>query len=299
MKMHHLRVLLSFAILISTVALCRATVNIRVTGDNVNLRSGPTNASEVVGQVSTGEILQTTGSLGGWLQVIPPDKVDFWIYDEFIVKDKVAVSRLRVRGGPGINYRPLGILDKGDKVVSRGIKGEWRKIEPPKGCYLWISIDYADVINPHKPTPVKQGSSDLASVRKPPKPSSGRGAGVSKVLPIKVKSAAPTKMTSSPKPTDLHGLIDMSKLQKDVGQGVVAKRTGVIKPSGMVWRRPSKFRLVMYDKWDRAVTICYVVDKQSRLSSVEGQDVYIVGHEYWIQGVRYPVVVVDQLILNN
>ncbi len=299
MKMQHLRVLLSSAILISTAALCQAAVNVRVTGDNVNLRSGPTNASEVVGQVSTGEILQATGSLGGWLQIMPPAKVDFWIYDEFVIKDKVAVSRLQVRGGPGINYRPLGVLDKGDKVVSRGVKGDWRRIEPPKGCYLWISSDYADVIKPHKPTPVKQGSSALESGGKPPKPSSRRGAGAARVSPIKIKSTAPSKVTSSPKVENLHGLIDMSKLQKNVGQGVVAKRTGVVKPSGMVWRRPSKFRLVMYDKWDRAVTICYIVDGQRRLSSVEGQDVYIVGNEYWIQGVRYPVVVVDKLVLNK
>lgn len=297
--------LVVFALSVSSFV-SQAAVEIRITGDSVNLRAAPTNTAEVVDQVSTGDVLQSIGSAGNWIQVIPPPKVDLWVFDEFITDNRVAVSKLHVRGGPGINYKTVGMLDKGDEVISRGVKGEWRKIAPLPSCALWISSDYAEVVevvvlpdSDSLPVDKKPLEETPLVDRTPPMPADGKLSALSAPSVVNVKPVPPTASLSSSHVRNVSGLIDMSKLQKDVVQGALVKRAGVLKPSGFVWRNPGKYRLVVYDKWDRAVTICYIIGEQRRLESMEDEDVYVVGHEYWIYGLKNPVVVIDRIILNN
>jgi len=81
------------------------------------------------------------------------------------------------------------------------------------------------------------------------------------------------------------------------GEGRPVLYDGVLRPVGMsVWRRPSRHRLVRYDYRGRAVTHCYVVGDAARLAEKEGQAVILSGKEFRVQGVKYPVVVVEQVL---
>lgn len=305
-------------------------IKVRITGDRVNLRAAPTNTSEVVGQAATGDELVCLGQLGEWMQVSTPDTVDLWVYGEFVIDGKVVVSKLQVRSGPGISYKVLCTLEKGSKVIPRGAQGDWQKIAPPSGTAVWVSSDFAelldatkkdqDVVSVKKPEPSEKAVkavadpvrdkniSQVAKVneptagkpdmlgRKPPMPVDKTAFNISKPLPIEVATRTPSLYKDVQYKGEIPPVIDESKLLNNVAQGEVAEHSGVLKRSGVVWRRPSKFRLVEYDNWDRTVTICYVTGDEEQMVRMEDEKVLVSGRKYWIQGVRYPVLVPNRIV---
>ncbi|RKY13259.1 MAG: hypothetical protein DRP82_05650 [Planctomycetota bacterium] len=56
----------------------------------------------------------------------------------FPAKAYMTGDRVNVRCGPGTNYRSLTKLNKGDRIVVMGKKGEWFAIKPPKGVVFLV-----------------------------------------------------------------------------------------------------------------------------------------------------------------
>jgi hypothetical protein len=232
------------------------------------------------------------------VKIVPPADVDFWVYSELIREDVIGVSKANVRVGPGINYSSVGFVVKGDKVEVRGSNGEWSKIAPPVGCFLYISGKYVErfvegrvkekpSIIPEAPPEKEQGpsaSEESVEVKPPPAAVKERTVFAEPV----VASRVPERRTPA-------GVIPEERLVSSRKQGEEVRYAGILRPSGFVWRRPSKFRLVKHDESGRASTVCYVIGQESRLTEVVGTAVVISGKEYWIQGVRAPVVVPEKI----
>ena len=199
---------------------------------------------------------------------------------------------LRVRGGPGINYRSVDELEKGDTVTVLGRDGEWVRIAAPPGASLWISALYVrDLATefPEGPGVATTSRAPPTRVWEPaPTPAVPETAMTSAVA--EVPAANQTRIESNsrvPKPGTPTGA---------TGPGKNIQYSGVIRPAGMaVWRRPSRFRLVEDDALGRPVTRCYVMGDEQALAQAEGKDVTVIGREYWVQGVRYPVVTVESM----
>jgi len=49
-----------------------------------------------------------------------------------------------IRSGPGTNYYPCSMLNKGDKVTVVGSHFSWSRIVPPAGSFSWISMRYVE-----------------------------------------------------------------------------------------------------------------------------------------------------------
>lgn len=281
-----------------------AAYEVRVTADRVNLRARPSGTSEVVSQVNSGTILSVEEEADGWLGVVSPDDVDLWVYGELVKDGIVTVSKLQVRSGPGINYKPVGKVNAGDRVVERGRQAGWLRIASPAGCRLWISSDYA-----HKPgTPTAAPAPKPAPV-KVHTPSSPRSTVVSASAPAESPStwlrrasprvtdtssrgghespASPAFSPASPAP-------DPSRLLASRSQGKRIQVRGLVGPAGgPLWRRPSNYRLVQSDSAGQPITACYLTGDESRLASLVGKIVVVSGREYRVQGVRQPVVAMD------
>jgi hypothetical protein len=78
------------------------------------------------------------------------------------------------------------------------------------------------------------------------------------------------------------------------GQGQLVTREGVLKPAPFRFGRPSDFRLVKIEG-NRITTICYVRGEPKLLSSHLSQPLRLRGREYWPQGAREPMLVVEEL----
>jgi hypothetical protein len=72
--------------------------------------------------------------------------------------------------------------------------------------------------------------------------------------------------------------------------------SGTVRPAGaIVWRRPSRYRLVSYDLNGRARTLCYLVGDESRLAASIGRQIRVSGRLVDRLGLRYDAVIVEQI----
>lgn len=291
-----------------------SATELKVRGDRVILRAAPSESSEIVSQVSDGDILATEKSIDGeWIEILPPEKVSFWVYGELVKDGVIAASKVQVRVGPGINYRAVGELGKDEKISVRGEYREWLKIAPPPGCRLWVNKKYVDAVDkpavPETAVDQKSGGSSTdkktVSAEKPVilskpavKPPILRVHDEPAVLkketpPVHVQPPLPSRQTSSMSPEDsIRGKMVSSK-----EQGRIIQYSGVLRRAGLfVWRQPSKYRLVVHDSHGEAVTLCHLLGNESQLVPLTDRPVTIHGREYWIQGVRQPVVIPDKIV---
>jgi uncharacterized protein YraI len=287
---------LSFACVLSPVvqivlgasAFC---AEVRVAADHLNLRSAPSSQAEVVGQVERGTILITEQAQEDWLQVAPPDSVVLWVYGELIRDGQAAVSKVLVRAGPGINYRDVGRLEKGDKVALKGASasGEWLKIAPPSGCALWINRKYIEPVT-SRPGNEPSAPAVMSSVSSPPsKPTPLPPASKPKASGS-LETDVGTHSIETPPGLKAEMLVDLKS------QGKVVQYEGVLGSAGLVWRKPSKYRLIKTDAKGHILAACYVLGDEAYLSSLKGKTILVYGREYWVQGSQYPVVTADQIV---
>lgn len=63
---------------------------------------------------------------------------------------EIVGDNVNIRSGPGTNYYVCTKLNKADRVKVVGSQFSWTRIEPPAGCFSWISKHYvsADPANP-------------------------------------------------------------------------------------------------------------------------------------------------------
>jgi len=51
-------------------------------------------------------------------------------------------DEVRIRKGPGKDFKVLGFLNKGDKVKLHEASGDWRRVTTPEGKKGWVHADY-------------------------------------------------------------------------------------------------------------------------------------------------------------
>ncbi len=249
---------------------------VRVKTDRVNLRARPELTAEVVAQVQTDDRLAVVSMLPEWVEVVPPDSVDVWAFREFIKDGVVTVNRLNIRAGPGINFSIIGSIPGGQPVAVRGQFGEWVKVAPANAT-LWISREFVEPIDSAQPA--------SASAPVPPPPP----AMLEPAAPLDPMAAddAPSGAILPSVPPDLH-LVPLE------GQGRAVRIEGELKPAPFLFNRPSAFRLVRREGV-QLVTVCYVRGNTAQLNSLLNERLVVYGREYWVQGVRQPVVLLERI----
>jgi hypothetical protein len=315
--------LVILSVVIGVVPLASA-LNVRVNGDRVILRAAPSENSEIVTQVSQGDVLVAQKGLQGeWIEVLPPSRVSFWVYGELVKDGVVNASKVQVRVGPGISYRSVGEIGKGEKVTVRGEYREWLKIEAPPDARLWINRKYVSAVrdedsvvskpvaaprtevDDEKPAELKKPVARTAERSIPQRRPDVPADAVEKpeVVPV-TPAVKPLAPVAEHVPNVSAGRINAApeamikkKLVTSKEQGLLVKREGVIRRAGLfLWRQPSKYRLVAHDKNGVAVTVCYVLGDEEQVASMDGRTVSISGKEYWIQGVKYAAIVPEQIM---
>lgn len=296
---------------------------VEVTGNNVNLRSAPGLPSDVVGQVSKGEVLELLGSVeDAWVKVAPPSNVDLWVASQYVENGIVTGNRVRVRAGANVNYKDVGIVDKGSKLEVRGRVGDWIKIAPPEGSFVWITNAYVKATgrtnvaaksvltassNSVKPTQTITTSTTTTTTTTTTQP-------VVKVAPKpqKVAPVQPPKTTPNVSQTDninakkvrrtfFDDKTDLDKtpvgpakvpkylLRNDYKQAVYGSYTGRLTPAPK--NAPAKYQLVRDIPGSKLTkTECYIIGNAAQLKSIVGQSFTFEGAVYWFNGTSIPTV---------
>jgi len=132
-----------------------------ITDDNVNIRSGPGTNYYRCGKLNAGDRVKMVASKHRWSHIVPPAGSFSWISKQYVSIDTdnpgigvVTGDAVRVYTGSDL-LKPIHSttvqlhLNKGDKVGLMGEEmGDYYKIAPPTGAYLWVLTQYTKLLGP-------------------------------------------------------------------------------------------------------------------------------------------------------
>jgi uncharacterized protein YgiM (DUF1202 family) len=127
----------------------------QITGDEVNIRSGPGTNYYICQKLNNGDRVKVLGGQFGWSRIEPPTSSFSWVSKQYVNIDPnrpalgvVTGEAVRVYAGAD-DRKPMhsttlqGKLNKGDSVkLLGGEQDDYYKIVPPEFAYLWISTKY-------------------------------------------------------------------------------------------------------------------------------------------------------------
>ncbi|NIP25748.1 MAG: hypothetical protein GWN67_10215 [Phycisphaerae bacterium] len=132
-----------------------------VTEDNVPIHCGSGTNFYICGKLKKGDKVKVVSSQFNWSCIVPPPGSFSWITTRYVSIDPdrpnigiVTSDSIRVYAGSEqrepIHSETLQLkLNRGDEVKFIGKqKGDYYKIEPPPGAYLWVSTKYTKPIAP-------------------------------------------------------------------------------------------------------------------------------------------------------
>lgn len=240
---------------------------VHATADNVNLRVRPDVGTEVVAQASKGQSLEVVRVEGEWMGVLAPTNARVWVKSQFISKGAVAADKIRLRAGPGISYRDVGVLKKEAPVVACESHGEWTRISPPSDLVVWVSSGMV---------------TSLTAVAAASEPEDRRAVTAE-------KPAGDTLTSDVELPRDLPAGLSRDQLSVVPGQGGVVERAGTVEQLPLAFLRDIQYRLVE-TQGGRKVTICFLQGNDRQMPSLVGRRLTVKGREYWLKSQHCSVV---------
>lgn len=131
----------------------------------VNVRSGAGNNYRVVTCVTKGKAVSTSGATGGWTKVTANGKTGY-IASKYLKTGSASVpssgssnttptsqttiystTTLNVRSGPGVSYKIVTSMKKGQSAVKTGVSGSWYKVSV-NGKTGYVSGKYTTTTKP-------------------------------------------------------------------------------------------------------------------------------------------------------
>lgn len=134
--------ILLFCLLFALVPVAGAAKMVSIAGNEVNLRSGPSEKNKVMWVLGTGFPLQVIKSQGKWFKVRDFENDEGWVYapltsstPHMVVKSRLA----NIRSGPGEKYKVTGQARYG--VVFRTLERTryWVKVKHESGKTGWVA----------------------------------------------------------------------------------------------------------------------------------------------------------------
>ena len=320
------------AVLAAAVLSLQAQTPVRVTADNVNLRSKAVPTADVVGQVNYDDRLVAYDIGEQWVEVAAPAAADLWVMKSYVQTpaNTIGANRVNLRAGPGINYNIVATLSLGDKVEPRGEEvQEWIKVAPPAAAHVWISRDYVEILsgdaaaakideksekisekskNDGKKSEFSEKSAENdAEKAKIDEKSSKKSKSKEKSAENEVAAAVsvdqgfPTPIVSPSVPVkDAVGReipvpppADLKLIPLE-GQGRITEVEGELRAAPLINEAPTRYRVVRWQD-NRWQILCHVYGAAAKFRSLQNKRVRVKGREYWIQGAAAPVLIPDQV----
>ena len=269
--------ILLIAAAVTAQAQTNAVWKIRVTGDRVSLRAKPDINSDLLDRAMRGEEMEFFEKTNGWIAVQAPESMDFWVAGEYVVNGITQPEKLNVRSGPSLNYSVVAVLNKGDAVSLRGEFNDWLKIAPPQGSRVWISEDFAEVIEPPRPEPMIETIPEPELVVEPaPEP--------------EVESSTEPAPVVESEQDELPPLILV--MDKSKPQGTYDEIPGVLRRAN-----PGLYKLVLLaDGFEEP--ICLVRGKESQMERYLNRSMLLKGKVYWAKDIDLPIIQPEKIHLD-
>lgn len=225
-----------------------------------------------------------------WVCVEPPENVSVWIYRELVRDGLVRANKSRLRSGAGLNFRPVGSLNKGDRVEVRGTYGDWLRIRPPREVDFWILRDQVEPLAAMSPESVETNLAVTATVNiVTNEPAAALTNAVSVIEPEPVVIEKPLRV-----PPELRGFV--LDHAPDQGSNVVMR--GLL-DWGSVGTVSAPFCLVAQQANGDSAPVCHVMASALVYSPFLGSIVVVEGTRWRVKGSELPVVIPTLVRVQN
>ncbi len=257
--------------------------------NSVQVRSGPGIGYRGLGAIPRGTVLDIRERIGDWLSIAPPaGMVQVWM------ERKYAAAQPTVAPPPPSVPRPPVVREPEAPVSAVVAPAPPQVTQAPPPVAPPAPVER---VTPAVREPVagsrqaEAAPADTVWVRPPAHP----------LIP-----ARPPAVVATPRPLVDEGAVTLPNaaaaaarlyLVEGAPQGQRVTLRGVVRPAGLSWFRPSAFRLVSPRGTMRVETLCYLYTRPRILSESLGRSVRLSGRRYWVQGVRYPVVIPESFIV--
>jgi len=219
--------------------------NGEVTADGINLRADSTTTAEVICRLDKGAAVDVISGLYGWYKVRLPDTAPSYIRADMVspVEEKAAnftpqepaaprFNALKVeRDRVNIRLRPdesapiVGRASKNEILNFTGLQNNWYRIKPIAGSYGWVHSSFVRKasVKTLPAAPLNEQAVSGKTAENPAQPASSE------------KFISPDNAPAAkPGPNPLYGTPCVYE--------------GIIKPYGMVFKRPATHKLVTPEK---------------------------------------------------
>ncbi len=136
------KIIMAAAILIFSAVSAGAATYVSVTGDNINVRTGPGTNNQVSMELFKGYPLQVLETKGEWLRVIDYEKDKGWIHKSLVVDGNTVIvngtKSVNMRSEPSTNSSIVANVDRGVVLTKLESRGKWLKLKHSSGLIGWI-----------------------------------------------------------------------------------------------------------------------------------------------------------------
>jgi len=145
-KRNSLELILAIIFFIGTSAAIGQAEMLSISGDDVNMRSGPGTNYKVMWELGEGFPLQVLKRSGSWYRVRDFEGTIGWVHRDVVDKTphmivkvhKNSRTRINVRSGPGTKYRIVAKAHYGVVFKTLQHKNGWVNVQHEKGVTGWV-----------------------------------------------------------------------------------------------------------------------------------------------------------------
>ena len=262
--------------------------------ERCNVRARPSLRSEVIVQVSTGDAVHILeqksvadqNSMRDWMRIQLPPTAKCYIHSKLVSEGVVTGNRVNVRSGPGLHFKSIAKLSKGQQVEVIGVEQDWLQIKPTMECSGWIASELVQI---EEPIPTEFGPVDASPAISSKLPKLN----VNDPQPVTPTIIPPSPMPPSLDiPRDNQGHLYPSDPDMYVEFTV---KNGILRSVRDVTHSPGAYELLTPLLGRNQHRICYLETADLDLTRFEGKTVRVFGNQTWKRTERYPVLQVERI----
>ena len=133
---------LSAAFLFLTSHYVQAAQYVSITGDNINIRSGPGTNYQVTMELFKGYPLKVVATQGDWLKISDFENDTGWVHSSLVENGNSVIingnKSVNMRAEPTTNAPIIATVDRGVVLTRLESKGKWLKLKHSSGLIGWI-----------------------------------------------------------------------------------------------------------------------------------------------------------------
>lgn len=133
---------LTVLLLLGVMGTSAAASLVSIKGDSVNMRSGPSMASEILWKLGVGYPLKVLERKGNWVHVVDFENDRGWVFRRYVGTTPHAIvksPRANLRAGPGRGHRIVGRAEYGEVFRVLGTRGSWVRVQGQDAGRGWIA----------------------------------------------------------------------------------------------------------------------------------------------------------------